>query len=71
MKVLRDAVRRLERTDELRSGVASSVCDKRDNRCENGEGNARRDPVKAGTPIQELFVSRKSGSCMLSPSIQN
>lgn len=31
-EVLRDAVRRVERTEELRRGVYSSVCDRRDSR---------------------------------------
>lgn len=31
-EALRDAVRRVERTEELRRGVDSSVCDRRDSR---------------------------------------
>lgn len=38
------------RTDELRRGVDSSVCESRESSCVNGLGSKRREPVIAGTP---------------------
>ena len=46
----RQAARSVVKTDALRRGVDSSVCDSSDRRWANGLGRDKRESVNAGTP---------------------